>query len=167
MNFNCEQRLHCPHRYFYFKYVGIRLYARMKTTFCFPRCRNGWKLTSQVDVGGCFCAKFWVKLIHSCSKTDYKPICFLPVAKVANMYMTSWYCCQKLSSVCDTIWEMECYGVFKGCVVKCICTGGKIKVAWETLILAFPDFWMLFCATFSLPQSGACTVFYLYAHSIN
>jgi len=35
---------------------------------------------------------------------------------------------------------MECYGVFKDCVVKCICTGGKIKVARETLILAFPDF---------------------------
>lgn len=35
---------------------------------------------------------------------------------------------------------MECYGVFKDCAVKCICTGGKIKVAWATLILAFPDF---------------------------
>lgn len=63
---------------------------------------------------------------------------------------------------------MECYGVFKDCAVKCICTGGKIKVAWATLILAFPDFFlMLFCATFFLPHSGACTVFYFYARAIN
>lgn len=110
-----------------------------------------------------------MKLIHCCNKKYYNLICFLPVGKVTNMYnMTNWHL---------LLWALFCVWCYlrngmlwciEGlCCKNAYARGGKIKVAWVTLILEFPDFWMLFCATFSLPQTGVCTVFYLHTHGIN